>query len=288
MPSLKDIKTRIHSVSNTAKITNAMKLVSAAKFARASHAVTAARPYSVAFDGMVKRLLANTNVESSAYLRGGDEKRSLLVMIATDRGLCGGLNSNLFKRVTKFLEEKAASGIEVDLACWGRRATTYGNSRKEAVVDRRERVIERPDYQQAVTLGTELIEQFTSGEYDRIYIAFAEFESALTQNPRVDQLLPLDPSVAESTDAQQASDMIIEPSAEELMEKLLHKRVIINLLQALFEAYASEHGARMSAMDSATRNAKEVNQKLKLQYNRARQAAITKELIEITSGAEAL
>lgn len=287
MPSLKDIKTRIHSVSNTAKITNAMKLVSAAKFARASHAVTAARPYSVAFDGMVNRLLATTNVESSPYLRQGEEKRSLIVIISTDRGLCGGLNSGLFKRVSKFLDEKHHAGVSVDLACWGRRAITFGNSRREAVIDRREKVIEKPNYQQSIQLGEELIQQFTSETYDRIFLAFPEFESALTQTPRINQLLPLNAD-SNMEQGEHVADMIVEPSAEQLMEKLLNKRVLINLLQALFEAYASEHGARMTAMDAATRNAKEVNRKLKLQFNRARQAAITKELIEITSGAEAL
>ncbi len=286
MPSLKDIKNRIHSVSNTAKITNAMKLVSAAKFARASHAVTAARPYSQAFDQMVTRLLSASNISESPLLRRSEEKRALLVIVATDRGLCGGLNSALFKRVSKFLEEKREAGVVVDLACWGRRAVSFGNSRDESVINRREKVLDRPNFQVASALGQELISEFQKETYEAVYVAFAEFQSALTQKPTVNQLLPLVHQTRE--EGASATDVIIEPNSEELYAKLLERRVLINLMQALFEGYASEHGARMTAMDSATRNAKEVKRKLTLQYNRARQAAITKELIEITSGAEAL
>jgi F-type H+-transporting ATPase subunit gamma len=290
MATLKDIKRRIGTVKNTGKITQAMKLVSAAKFARASHAVSASRPFSKTFSEVVAKVVASgINEDDSPLLRKSDEKKVLLVLIATDRGLCGSLNSNLFKRIDPFLKEKREKGVAVDVAAWGRRSTSYAK-RKEGVsiIQNREKVLDKPTYADAKKEAKEYIDKFTDGEYDAVYIAYNIFESALSQSPVIDVVLPVvvEP---EASDAEvKDSNVIMEPEKAELIPSLLNKKVGFQVFQAVLDAAASEHGARMSAMDSATRNSKEVEKKLTIQYNRARQAAITKELIEIVSGAEAL
>jgi len=285
MATLKDIKRRIQSVDSTAKITNAMKLVSAAKFARASHAVNASRPYSAAFEKMVSRVLAGCADNPNSPLLRDERKfgKTLLVVVSTDRGLCGGLNNNIFKNAEKWLKAQASAGETVEILAWGRRAKSFSNKRPEKRVGAQERVLEKPTYDGAQALVGDLIEKF-SNEYDRIFLAYSEFQSALTQQPVLRQLLP---AVIESKE-EVSANYIVEPSLDSLLQSVLEKRLIIAVFQAMLEGAASEHGARMSAMDSATRNAKEVKQKLQVQYNRARQAAITNELIEIISGAEAL
>jgi F-type H+-transporting ATPase subunit gamma len=288
MASLKDIRRRINSVKSTQKITNAMKLVSAAKFARASHAVQSARPYGTSLDHLVQNVLSSTEEELfSPLLRAGPERRVLLVVIATDRGLCGGLNTNLFKRVRAFLAEKDQAGVAVEIAAWGRRASFFARKSDKKVVEHQEKALERPTYAKAVALVEPLLASFKGGTYDRVYIAFARYQSALVQEPSVLQLLPIDAS-ASANSAASKKGFLIEPSLDKLLETLLIKKVFGSLYRILLEGAASEHGSRMTAMDSATKNAKEVIKKLTLQYNRARQAAITKELIEIVSGAEAL
>jgi F-type H+-transporting ATPase subunit gamma len=287
MANLKDIKRRIGSVKSTQKITNAMKLVSAAKFARASHAVDAARPYAKALDHMVEKLLTGQADLQSPLLRQGEEKRVLVLVLATDRGLCGGLNSNLFKAVSGFLKEKSQAGVSVDLYACGRRAISFAKKTNLTIVGREERVLERVNVEVARRLVRELEKLFTSGTYDRIYIAYPFYKSALDQAPTIDQLLPVRMKRANEGENLRTY-AIVEPGLDQLLDKLLERKLVSFVLAALLSGTASEHGARMTAMDSATNNAKEVIRKLTLQYNRARQAAITKELIEIISGAEAL
>lgn len=288
MPNLKDIKRRIVSVKNTQKITHAMKLVSAAKFARANHAVLAARPYGDGFEEMVNKvvLAAGDNQSPLTEVRSKN-KRELLVVVSTDRGLCGSLNSALFKVATRFTREKVDAGISLDTMAWGRRATMFCKKVKWNLLSEKEKVTEKPKYEVAVKLAEELVESFLSEKYDAVHIAFVEFKSALSQVPSIKQLLPVAAKVAQS-DTAPTADIIMEPEVSKLVGPVLERLVIAQTFRILLEAAASEHGARMTAMDSATKNAKEVIRKLTLQYNRGRQAAITKELIEITSGAEAL
>jgi F-type H+-transporting ATPase subunit gamma len=286
MASLKDIKTRIGSVKSTQKITNAMKLVSAAKFARASHAAEAARPYSKALDKIVSKLLAGKADLESPLLRESEEKKILVLMLSPDRGLCGGLNSNMAKAVQAFIREKTAKGVtQVDLYAAGRRATLFGKKNNLRFFKQAEKVVEKATVDTARSLSKEAVEAFKNGEYDRVYVAYAYFKSALDQTPQIDQLLPL-PLLQDKES--RSADVIVEPGLEELLDKLLERKIVTSLYASLLSTLASEHGARMTAMDSATNNAREVIKKLTLQYNRARQAAITKELIEIISGAEAL
>lgn len=294
MPSLKDTKRRIVSVKNTQKITHAMKLVSAAKFSRANQAVIAARPYGAALDDMVARLasMAGDSIESPLVRRSVEEKRSLVVVISSDRGLCGSLNTNLFKAVARFVKEKRAAGVALDFAAWGKRAQLFARKTSLKVVHEREKVLDKPNYNTARKSADDLVELFGEGlgkaGYDRVYLAYVEFKSALSQQPTVKQLLPVGGASSVAGQGNPAADVIVEPELKVIVPQLLKKQVASLVFRAFLEGAASEHGARMTAMDSATKNAKEVIRKLTLLYNRARQAAITKELIEITSGAEAL
>jgi len=287
MANLKDIKRRIGSVKSTQKITNAMKLVSAAKFARASQAVNSARPYAKALDHMVEKLMMGQTDLQSPLLRQGEEKKSLVLVLATDRGLCGGLNSNIFKAVSGFMKEKTQAGVSVDVYACGRRAISFARRTNLTLVGREERVLEKVSVEVARRIVRELEKRFTSGTYDRVYIIFPFFTSALDQSPVVEQLLPV--RVKRSLEGESSrSFAIVEPELDQMLDKLLERKLVSYVLASLLSGTASEHAARMTAMDSATNNAKEVIRKLTLQYNRARQAAITKELIEIISGAEAL
>ena len=289
MPSLKDIRRRIGSVKNTQKITRAMKLVAAAKFARANAAVVASRPYGEAFQTMVERLVAAAGDSvSSPLLVSRPEKKVLLVILSTDRGFCGSLNSNLFKHTLQFILAKKREGISVELVTWGRRAKQFSGKLDFPVHNPRERVLDKPNYLLAKELGDELIQKFEDGGFDRIYLGFVEFKSAMSQAPKFVQLLPVGKVVRQEHHLVQTPDIIVEPSAKEVLEEVLKRDVAGTIFRAMLEGAASEHGARMTAMDSATNNANEVLRRMKIQYNRARQAAITKELIEITSGAQAL
>ena len=288
MPNLKDIKRRIVSVKNTQKITHAMKLVSAAKFARANHAVLAARPYGDGFEDMVNKVvLAAGDVPTPLTEVRNAKKRELLVIVSTDRGLCGSLNSALFKVALRFAREKSEAGIALDTVAWGRRAGMFCKKVKWNLIEERDKVTEKPKYEVATSLAEELVSTFLSAKYDAVHIGFVEFKSALSQLPVIKQLLPVVPKKTNSSGAAQG-DIIMEPVISKLIGPVLERLVVAQTFRILLEAAASEHGARMTAMDSATKNAKEVIRKLTLQYNRGRQAAITKELIEITSGAEAL
>ncbi len=289
MANLKDIKRRIGSVKSTQKITNAMKLVSAAKFARASHAVDAARPYSQALDKLVGKLLVGHSELESVFLRDTAEKKVLILMLATDRGLCGGLNANLWKATQQFVNKKSKQGVECELYACGRKAMSFGRKAKLTMAQQVEKVLERGNIDTARVIAKDLADAFKDGKYDRVYIVYPYYKSALDQAPKIDQLLPVPLEGSHSTAAEvESANLIIEPSVEVMLDRLLERRLVSNVFAALLSAVASEHGARMTAMDSATNNAKEVIRKLTLQYNRARQAAITKELIEIISGAEAL
>lgn len=284
MSNLKDTKRRIGSVKNTQKITRAMKLVSAAKYARANQAATKARPYGDTFDQMVKRLAAATECKSP-LLEQRAEKKALFVVIATDRGLCGSLNTFLFKRCSQFLDEKMAAGVAVDLVLWGRRAGLFGKRRKERKISAEEKVLEKPSFDFAAKAARDFAEQFKSAEYDRVYVGYSRFVNALTQEGTVEQILPVSVADGESRDSRQ---FLYEPDRDLLLDSLLSRQLGSKLFRIFLDGSASEHAARMTAMDNATNNANEVIKRLTLQYNRARQAAITTELIEITSGAEAL
>jgi len=291
MANQRDIKRRIDSVANTQKITRAMKLVAAAKFAKASYAVTASRPYSESFNSMVLGLVASSDGEiSSSLVRSATDevaqnKKSLLIVLSTDRGLCGGLNSNLFKFVQAWESEQ---GKDFDVYSWGRKASSWASKRSFNILDRKEKLFDKPKYSEAKTLVDDVVKVYNSGEYASVYLAYNKFVNALTQTPTVTPILPLSMEDLGDSPTDSKTNYIVEPGFEKMIDTLIMRRLYMLLFQAILEGCASEHGSRMTAMDSATSNADEVRKKLKLQYNRARQAAITTELTEIISGAEAL
>ena len=293
MPSLKDTKRRIVSVKNTQKITRAMKLVSSAKYARANRAIVNAGPYEQSFKKMIEILIDGDGERlTSPLLEHNPEKKILVVLVSSDRGLCGGLNSNLFKVCNRLLQEKQEQGIECELGLWGKRAIMFGQKSSLISQFRLEKVLEKPSFSFASKNAATFCSWFEEKKYDRIIVLYSKFKNAMTQTPTVEQILPvqLTDDIAKKTDGQGLgdSDFIFEPNKASILESAVAKKVASSIYQILLNGAASEHAARMTAMDNATNNAEEVIRSLTLQYNRARQAAITKELIEITSGAEAL
>jgi F-type H+-transporting ATPase subunit gamma len=313
MATLKEIRRRIVSVKNTQKITKAMKLVSAAKFARANAAIRGATPYGQAIDRLLAQVSASANLESLPVFQQRTESRILVMVVASDRGLCGALNTNVAKASNRFLREKAEAGVAIDLLLLGKKVDqVYGkqargdigknilklrNTASIKVVATHQRVVESPDFSFADTLAKTFANEFAE-KYDAVYAVYPEFRSALSQNPRVDRILPIvaepalaDPSIpSQGVKSSQSGggDYLVKPSTDEVVRALVSRQISNKVFRVILNAAASEHGARMTAMDSATNNAREVILKLTLDYNRGRQAAITTELIEITSGASAL
>jgi F-type H+-transporting ATPase subunit gamma len=286
MATLKAIRKRISSVRNTQQITKAMKMVSAAKLRRAQDAAIAARPYAE----KMTELLANvaTRVSSTAHplLEGREEKKILLVLFTSDRGLCGGYNANLIRAAEAFIR-KISGDTEIELALVGRKGADYFRRRRAAIADRYTGILATPADELAAEIGHKLIARFTNRETDAVYILYSRFRSALSQVPTLEKILPI--ALAESGDvAEQATEYLYEPGVEQLLASLLPRITDVAIQRALLEAIASEHGARMTAMDSATSNASKMIGSLTLQMNRARQASITRELMEIIGTAEAL
>jgi F-type H+-transporting ATPase subunit gamma len=288
MPSLKAIRNRIKSVKNTQKITRAMKLVAAAKLRRAQDAVVASRPYAVRLRAVVASLAGSVDPELYPLFRTTPTpKRCLLIPMTSDRGLAGAFNSSILRRTEAFLRDGKDSYEEIGVAPIGRKGREYFRRRGTPVYAELRDLMSGPNRGSAQAIAAEVSRLFTSGEVDEVYLIFNEFKSALTQTVLVEPLLPLS---AEKLAGQVASttEMKYEPNREELLAKLLPRFVQTNVLRALLESQASELGARMTAMDNASKNAAEIIGTMTLQMNRARQAIITTELMEITSGAESL
>lgn len=285
MPTLKSIKKRIGSVKNTRQITKAMKMVSAAKLRRAQENVVAARPYAGKLAEVLGRLAQNVGPECSPLLQERPKERLLLIVVTSDRGLCGGFNANICKAADRFLKGNAKEYKELSVMTIGRKGYDFLKNRHK-VVKNHTSIQSNLNYQTASLIAQEVIESFVADEYDEVYLLFNAFRSVMSQDITLDKLLPITPPAA-AEDAV-APQYIYEPSEGELLAELLPKHIEVQVFRALLESVAAEHGARMTAMDSASKNANEMISKLTLQYNRARQAAITKELMEIISGAESI
>jgi F-type H+-transporting ATPase subunit gamma len=300
VPSLRDIRNRIGSVRSTRQITKAMKMVSAAKLRRAQDAILKTRPYAQLLDQALARVAARTAEETKADLKGlvaadygvhpllvaREAKIAEVVVITSDRGLAGGFNSNIARRTQRFLVESADRFQRIQLATIGRKGRDYFRARKLEVRKDFVGVHANLAYQRAEAIAEEYATRYLTGEVDAVFLCYNEFKSAISQKPVVVQLLPIETPPVEAGAA--VIDFKYEPSREALLRELLPRHVAMQVWRALLESAASEHGARMSAMESATKNAEEMIQALSLQYNRARQAYVTKELMEIVSGAEAL
>jgi F-type H+-transporting ATPase subunit gamma len=286
MANLKAIKKRIVSVKNTRQITKAMKMVSAAKLRRAQENVVAARPYAKKLGEVLGRLTANPDADASPLQQKRDVKNALLLVVTSDRGLCGGFNTNLCKAADRFVHEHKAEYPSLSVMTIGRKGYEYLKNRQK-VYKNQTGVFTKLNYQSAALIAQEVINGFLAEEYDEVFLIYNSFRSVMAQDITLERLLPVAPSAAAAAE-EFPPVYIYEPDKETLLDELLPKNVEVQIYKALLESTASEHGARMTAMDSASKNADEMIGKLTLQYNRARQAAITTELIEIISGAESI
>jgi F-type H+-transporting ATPase subunit gamma len=290
VPSLRDIRNRITSVKSTRQITKAMKMVAAAKLRRAQDAILKTRPYAQLLDKALGRVAARAVADEAAthpLLAQRQAKVAEVVVITSDRGLAGGFNSNIIRRTQRFLTESGDQYQRVDLSTIGRKAKDFLRARKLEVRKDFVGVHQGLTYEKAEAIAQEFVGRFVAGEVDAVFLCYNEFKSAIAQTPVVVQLLPIQPPVADAA-AAASVDFVYEPSRDGLLADLLPRQVAMQVWRALLESAASEHGARMSAMESATKNAEEMIAALTLQYNRARQAYVTKELMEIVGGAEAL
>ena len=291
MASLKELKGRINSVKSTQKITKAKQMVAAAKLRRAQAAAEAARPYAERLSGVMASLAGKVSGDSAPQLLAGNgaDQRHLLVVVNTDKGLCGGLNANIVKAAKVKARALLNEGKDVQFYLVGKKGRA---PIKRDYADRIEKhfdtsEVRTPGFDEAEAIADDLIGRFEQGEFDIAHLIYPVFRSALAQDPTVDQLIPV-PSP--ESDAGTGGDAVVdyEPGEEEILEELLPRYVKTQLFGSLLEREASEQGASMTAMDNATRNAGDLINKLTIQYNRSRQAAITTELIEIIAGAEAL
>jgi F-type H+-transporting ATPase subunit gamma len=290
--SLRDIRKRIASVRSTQQITKAMKMVATAKLRRAQENILATRPYATKMFEVLSSLAARTSPDAHPLLYRREPKRVEVVVFTSDRGLCGAFNMNLIQRAEKFLQEEKARTEELALSFIGRKGRDY--FRKRNVKMRREYVnlFGKVDFPLAARIGEDLVQSYIAEQVDAIYLLYSEFRSAIQQRIVLEKILPVTPRKAgegeEMPKGPAAVEYIYEPSEVEILGKILPMYVEVQIFRALLESVASEFGARMTAMENATNNARDMIEKLTLMYNKARQASITKELIEIVSGAEAL
>lgn len=292
MASGKDLKRRIASVKSTQQITKAMKMVAAARLRRSQEAIVRARPFAIAIKETVQNILLDSDIRNKHALLDSREtpKNALVIVVSSDRGLCGSFNSSLLKRAENFYrqnKDKYADGIK--FLCIGKKGYEYLTHRKIPIF----KYI--PDFQKGMTyaqvqiLAEELMKNFVNHEFDEIHVVFSEFRSAISQVVTMQTILPVGTeSTPDKKNTLSESEFLFEPEKEKILDTLLPRYFKAKLYRALLESAASEHGARMSAMENATKNAGEMIRKLTLEYNKIRQAGITKELLEIVSGAEAL
>jgi F-type H+-transporting ATPase subunit gamma len=281
MPALIDIRRRIRSVKNTEQITKAMKMVSASKLRRAQEAMFAARPYARKMLEVLRSMASRANPAAHPLLEERTVRKIALVVVTADKGLCGGFNANILRAAAQFLAEQG--GRDVELTLVGRKGRDYFRRRHHEIRNELVGVFQPLRYATAQTIAKDVITVFTSGEVDQVYLVHNEFKSVIQQRIVVDQLLPVARDVA---DAQEPPlDYLYEPDPAGIFAGVLPKYVEVRVWQALLESAAAEHGARMTAMDAATRNASEAIDRLTLYMNKVRQAAITKEIIEVVSGA---
>lgn len=282
MANLKEIRNRIASVSSTMQITSAMKMVSAAKLKKAQDAITAMRPYAQKLTELLQNLSGALSEDvGGEYTAQRPVNKVLVVAITSNRGLCGAFNTNVIKEINRLAE--TYKGKQLDILTIGKKGNdvlrkTYN------VVDNQSKVFDTLTFNNVAVIAENLMQKFVSGEYDKIELVYNHFKNAASQEILVEQFLPLQAQSSNQVNA----DYIFEPSKEEIVVTLIPKSLKIQLYKAIRDSFASEHGARMTAMHKATDNATELRNQLKLTYNKARQAAITNEILEIVGGAEAL
>ncbi len=289
MPNLKEIRNRIVSVGSTMQITSAMKMVSAAKLKRAQDAITQMRPYAEKLQEILGNLSATLDISENAYSAQREGNNVLIVAVTSNRGLCGGFNNNIIKHVNVLLNGELKNS-NPKVLCLGKKVKDafkrsefyYTNPELAAAED----IFSNLTFEHNAQVAEELMARFVNKEFDKIVVVYNQFVNAASQNVMTEQFLPIVATQQEAGTS--AGDYIFEPSKEEIVEDLIPKSLKIQLFKALLDSNASENGARMTAMHKATDNAKDLQKRLKLEYNKARQAAITNEILEIVGGAEAL
>jgi len=293
MADLKAIKKRIGSVQNTRQITRAMKMVAAAKLRRSQDAILASRPYAYRIYSILLGLFKQEGI-SHPLLVERTEKKVRLIVLAGDRGLCGSFNATIFKETQKFLKTKKEENVEVVMDVIGKKAFDFFKKRN-SIGTHHEGLLGRVTFPRVAAIADELLEAFKKEELDAIYIIYNEFKSAISQNITTERLIPISDEVPEGVagiwtegETEGMKNYIFEPGKEALLEEIVPRHFRMQLFRCVLESVASEHGARMSAMENATKNATEMIGSLTLEYNKARQEKITKELMEIVGGVEAM
>ncbi len=289
MASLKEVKSRISSVMSTQQITKAMKMVAAAKLRKSQERIIQMRPFAKKMNSLLHNLSAAQTDGQDWYSAAREENKILIVAISSDRGLCGSFNSSVFKATIKLIEEKYQlqnQKKKVTIFPIGKKSAEFFTKRNFPVIKDYATIFQDLSFEKVSEAAQFLMDHFHTGEFDKIEIVFNEFKNVATQILRTEQWLPVLPTVVEKK--AEETDYIYQPNREEIISGLIPKSLKVQLFKALLESSASENGARMTAMDKATENAGELLKDLRLTYNRTRQAAITKEILEIVAGAEAL
>jgi F-type H+-transporting ATPase subunit gamma len=287
MPSLRDIKRKITSVKKTQQITKAMKMVAAAKLRRSQERVIAARPFARKMMAVIASLATRVERSRHPLLAKREPKNVNLLVLTSDRGLCGAYNTNILRKAVEVVRELKAQGKEVKVNIVGRKGRDFFRKRPSYTIGLSFADLGMIDFEKAAEIGKLIVEHYSAGGTDEVYLLYNEFKSVIAQKVTLEKLLPVEPP-AEPDPFMSKVDYLYEPSAEEILASILPKHIEVQVFRALLESQASEMGARMTAMDSATRNAKDMIERLTLKFNKQRQAAITKEISEIVGGAEAL
>ncbi len=287
MATLRDIKNRIVGVKSTQKITRAMKMIATAKLRGAQQRIVGARPYANKIGEMLSRLAADDSLQTNAFFAERTVKKVCVVVVTADRGLCGAFNTNIIREATSYINEEQKNECSVSVFTLGKKATEYFGRRNYTIEGKIVGLFSTLEYQSTLQLYNDLIPKYLNGEIDKIVLVYNEFVSMIQQRIVKVQLLPV-PFILENKEEKAAANYIYEPDQLSIFESLIPKHLKVQIWRALLESNAAELSARMTAMDNATTNAQELIRSLNLKYNKERQAAITKEILEIVSGANAL
>lgn len=291
MPSLQSLRRKIAAFKNTQKITKAMKMVAAAKLKRSQDRILAARPYAHKMRGVLSNLSQRVNRSSHPLLQKREGKRVEVLVVTSDRGLCGGFNGNIIRKSSEFVRQCEARGLQVNLSLVGRKGREYFRRRDWPIRQEWTGIFDKLSFEHALDIGADLTDHFIKGTFDELYVVYNEFKSAIQQRVIVEKLFPIDVQeefASLSSGGLSGGSYLYEPDEASLLSELIPKHFQVQTYRILLESAAAEHGARMAAMDGATRNAGQLIKKTTLYYNKTRQAAITKELMDIVGGAEAL
>ncbi|MFI5218124.1 MAG: ATP synthase F1 subunit gamma [Bacteroidia bacterium] len=292
MASLKEVRIRIASVNSTQQITKAMKMVSAAKLRRAQDAIVRLRPYANKLREILENLSGNVDAsEGGAYAKIRKDNKILIVAICSNRGLAGAFNSTIIRTVNRLIHNtyntQAKEG-NVKILCIGKKCSDFFSKQKNVFLRHHNEIFNQLNFENTAKIAEEIMKEFASANFDRVILVYNQFKNAAVQYVQTEQMLPITPPAKKETEKAKSIDYIFEPDKAQIVSELIPKSLKTQLYKALLDSHASEHGARMTAMSKATDNAGELIKELRLQYNKARQAAITGEILEIVGGAEAL